>query len=227
MKRIMMLAAIALLACGLLGSTGCSRKVGRTANVSAGDYYSDEEYAKLGKDEAAAYCAELAAELERLQRQTAEAGQVDSEKLEQMRAELARLQSQYNAQDSRVRDLQDQIGYFESLPKSYRVLPGDHLWGISSKQEIYADPIKWPRLYRANHDQIKNPNLIYPDQVLSIPRDWPTQHRVQRGEFLSKIAGYWEIYDNYREWTRLYEANRDQIADPDLIYPEQVLSIPR
>ena len=53
------------------------------------------------------------------------------------------------------------------------------------------------------------------------------QKRVRKDEYLGRIAGYWEVYDNYREWTRLYEANKDQISDPNLIYPGQVFLIPR
>jgi nucleoid-associated protein YgaU len=50
---------------------------------------------------------------------------------------------------------------------------------------------------------------------------------VIEGEYLSKIASYWEIYDDARQWPRIFEANRDQISDPDLIVPNQVLTIPR
>ncbi|WP_291319653.1 hypothetical protein [Desulfonatronospira sp.] len=30
----------------------------------------------------------------------------------------------------------------------------------------------WPLIYKDNRDQISNPDLIYPDQVFSIPRDF-------------------------------------------------------
>lgn len=55
----------------------------------------------------------------------------------------------------------------------------------------------------------------------------PTTHTVVKGECLWYIAGYPEIYGNPLEWPRIYEANRDIIKDPDLIYPGQVLRIPR
>ncbi|MCK4359530.1 MAG: LysM peptidoglycan-binding domain-containing protein, partial [Candidatus Cloacimonetes bacterium] len=37
--------------------------------------------------------------------------------------------------------------------------------------EIYNNPFEWPTIFRANTDQIKDPDLIYPNQILQIPRD--------------------------------------------------------
>ncbi len=49
----------------------------------------------------------------------------------------------------------------------------DCLWNIAGKIEIYADPFMWPRIWQANTDQIRNPDLIYPGQVLKIPTKGP------------------------------------------------------
>jgi len=49
----------------------------------------------------------------------------------------------------------------------------DCLWNISKKPKIYDDPWKWPKIYVANRDQIKNPDLIYPREVLKIPENGP------------------------------------------------------
>jgi len=45
----------------------------------------------------------------------------------------------------------------------------DCLWNIAKKNRFYGDPWKWKRIYRANQDKIKDPDLIYPGQRLSIP----------------------------------------------------------
>jgi len=112
-------------------------------------------------------------------------------------------------------------------PKYHTVVRGDCLWNIAKKKEYYNDPYMWPRIYRANKDKIKDPDLIYPDQVLTIPMGIPPGHYlVVRGEWLSKIAGYPQIYNDSTKWTKIYEANRDQIKDPNLIYPAQLLVIP-
>jgi nucleoid-associated protein YgaU len=52
---------------------------------------------------------------------------------------------------------------------SYKVVRGDHLWGIAKKRDHYGNGFAWPIIYKANRDQIKDPDLIYPDQVFKIP----------------------------------------------------------
>jgi nucleoid-associated protein YgaU len=47
---------------------------------------------------------------------------------------------------------------------------------------------------------------------------------VQKGDSLSKIAK--DEYGNANAWQKIYEANRDIIKNPDLIYPGQTLKIP-
>jgi nucleoid-associated protein YgaU len=54
-----------------------------------------------------------------------------------------------------------------------------------------------------------------------------TSHVVKKGECLWWIAQYVEVYNDPWQWPRIYEANRDQIETPDLIFPGQVLKIPR
>ncbi|MFH1823785.1 MAG: hypothetical protein ABH873_00970 [Candidatus Firestonebacteria bacterium] len=56
-------------------------------------------------------------------------------------------------------------------PIEHTVLKGEYLWKISGYEIIYYDSLQWPIIYHANTDQIKDPNLIYPKQILRIPRD--------------------------------------------------------
>ncbi len=49
----------------------------------------------------------------------------------------------------------------------------DCLWNIAGKPTIYNDPFLWPKIWLANDDQIRNPDLIYPGQVLKIPPKGP------------------------------------------------------
>ncbi len=53
--------------------------------------------------------------------------------------------------------------------KTYTVASGDSLSKIAKRE--YGDASKWRRIYEANKDKIQNPDLIYPGQVLDIPRD--------------------------------------------------------
>lgn len=49
-------------------------------------------------------------------------------------------------------------------------------------------------------------------------------YTVQRGDSLSKIAQ--QAYGRADRWHAIFDANRDQIDDPDLIHPGQVLVLP-
>ncbi|MDK3074119.1 LysM peptidoglycan-binding domain-containing protein [Sedimentitalea sp. JM2-8] len=57
----------------------------------------------------------------------------------------------------------------ESAPliRAVTVQAGDTLWAIS--RERYGDGILYVRVFEANRDSIRNPDLIYPGQVFSIP----------------------------------------------------------
>jgi cell division protein FtsB len=52
-------------------------------------------------------------------------------------------------------------------------------------------------------------------------------YTVVRGDHLWKIAGMQNHYGNSFAWPVIYQANRDQIKDPDLIYPKQTFKIPK
>jgi len=54
---------------------------------------------------------------------------------------------------------------------SWIVARGEHLWGIAAVEEVYNQAEQWPLLYKSNIDQITDADLIYPGQVLRIPRD--------------------------------------------------------
>ena len=50
---------------------------------------------------------------------------------------------------------------------TYTVKSGDCLWNIAKK--FYGDGSKYTKIYEANKDKIRTPNLIYAGQVLTIP----------------------------------------------------------
>lgn len=63
---------------------------------------------------------------------------------------------------------------------------------------------------------------VAPPETAKSEASGGTTYTVQKGDSLSKIA------KNYPglTWQKIHEANKDQIKNPDLIYPGQKLKIP-
>jgi len=45
----------------------------------------------------------------------------------------------------------------------------DCLWNIAGKAEIYNDALLWPKVWQANTEIIRNPDVIFPGQRLTLP----------------------------------------------------------
>lgn len=98
----------------------------------------------------------------------------------------------------------------------YTVQQGDTLFSIA--QQAYGDGNKWPVIATANN--ISDPSLIYPGQVLYIPVISPTpgyDYTAQQGDTLNSIAK--QAYGDGNLWSVV--ANANQIPKPG-----QVLYIP-
>ncbi|NJC87854.1 MAG: LysM peptidoglycan-binding domain-containing protein [Desulfuromonas sp.] len=54
-----------------------------------------------------------------------------------------------------------------------------------------------------------------------------TEYRVGSSDTLASIAALIGVYGDPMLWPLLYQANRDQIKDPQYIYVGQTLKIPR
>jgi nucleoid-associated protein YgaU len=168
---------------------------------------------------------EAQAELAAVQQQLAEAeatiASLETE-VEAMRAEVADLGATRDGLEAKL----DQLKQAWKMCQygRYKVIDGDWLSKIASMREVYHEGAKWPMIYEANKDKIKNPNLIYPGWVLLIPS--LDNYSVIPGDYLSLIASYYSIYSNSRRWPEIFEANKDKIKDPDWIYPRQEFVIP-
>ncbi len=54
----------------------------------------------------------------------------------------------------------------------YVVKKGDTLWDISAMSKIYNDSFQWPLLFKANRDQIEDPDIIEVGQSLDVRKDF-------------------------------------------------------
>jgi nucleoid-associated protein YgaU len=81
-------------------------------------------------------------------------------------------------------------------PTEHVVIKGESLWWIAEYKQIYDDPFQWPTIYKANRNQIKDPDLIYPDQNFFIPREPElTDEMRQEAIKFAKNRGVWSLYD--------------------------------
>ncbi|HEY0501894.1 MAG TPA: LysM peptidoglycan-binding domain-containing protein [Lysobacter sp.] len=62
------------------------------------------------------------------------------------------------------------------------------------------------------------------EQVTSATAGEAQTYTVQKGDTLSHIAK--QFYGKAGKWNAIFDANRDQLDDPDRIQPGQVLRIP-
>lgn len=203
----------------------------------------DDIYALLGvtKAEVDAYRAELAA----IEAQVDGLMALSPEELFARRKEIdaaqAKLDEKKKSKIALLSEMQDKIATIDGkitrlrnkLPKSmydnYTVVRGDYLWRISGKKNIYGDPYQWMRIYSYNRDQIKDADLIYPDQIFKIQRGvGPDEYLVAKGDYLAKITQAAGKSGGPGVWRALYEANKDIIGDdPSMIYPYTVLRLPK
>ncbi len=133
---------------------------------------------------------------------------------------------------------QEQVQTSEKIqPKVYEIKSGDSLWLIAEK--VYGSGYNWVDLAKANN--LSHPGLIHSGNKLIIP-DVPkitvakvqqTQnnspsisgdsYKTQKGDYLWEIAI--RAYGDGYKWPEIAQAN--SIQNPDLIYPDSVLKLPR
>ncbi len=128
---------------------------------------------------------------------------------------------------------------------TYTVKPGDDLWSIS--ENVYKNGYNWVEIAKVN--KIENPGLINAGNKLIIPKiekkepiviqyDKSTQeqNKVVANNAISGTTytikegdNLWDIcvraYGDGFKWAEIAKANN--IPNPDLIYPNSILNLPR
>ena len=172
----------------MLMSAGCGKPVLRVADASIGDYYTEKEFKKLSREQRDEYCAELTRQDSAYKAEIAET----REALDALRSRSRSLRAEGDSLARIAFALEAEVAAARARPAApgsaptgrgasgalgrdggggvYRVRPGDSLWRISGLKETMGAGLSWGRIYEANRDRIRNPNLIYPGQELTIPR---------------------------------------------------------
>ena len=98
-----------------------------------------------------------------------------SEPPEQLAGQTADQQlTQVSPQGTETQDTASALVAKEPVPEPgapirtiHTVVEGQSLWRISRRH--YANPLLWPEIFKANDDQIDDPDLIFPNQEFKIP----------------------------------------------------------
>ena len=105
----------------------------------------------------------------------------------------------------RYQAMKKKLAGWDVVTGNYTVIKGDCLWKIAGMKKHYGNPKLWPAIWEANKDgvvkaparipkTIRNPNLIYPGQVLRIPK----LTTAQKTDYLKK----YNSYKYYRKWRK-------------------------
>lgn len=157
-----------------------------------------------------------------------------------------------NGADSPTPDTSDQVGAIgetsSTSTSAYTIREGDTLWSIA--EEKYNDGYAWVKIAEAN--ELVNPNVIEEGQTLDLPNlpqmqttgqvvdtpdvsgeseitqetdvRAPSTRVVARGEYLWQIAR--DVYGDGHRWVEIWELNRGQIANPNVLLVGQELRMP-
>lgn len=128
-------------------------------------------------------------------KQLAEAGLAKAQEVKRIAEQV---KAQKDAEQSRriAVEMADPGASPRPYPTEHVVIKGETLWWIAEYKQIYDDPFQWPVIYKANRSQIKDPDLIFPDQRFVIPRE-PELTDDMRAEAIrfAKNRGAWSLHD--------------------------------
>ena len=163
MKTLRAILSVAVLGVMVLGTA--SQAYAQQEKMTLEEWQAALDACNQREAAASARISDLDGQIADVRRQISD---LDSQ-ISQVRSEISGLNQRVSSTQgelTRAKDELERVRY----PDSYTVIKGDCLWNIAKKDYIYNDPFKWPRIYEANKDKIKDPDLIYPKQVFTIIR---------------------------------------------------------
>ncbi|MCJ7804473.1 LysM peptidoglycan-binding domain-containing protein [Patescibacteria group bacterium] len=121
----------------------------------------------------------------------------------------------------------------EGLPITYKVQTGDNLWKIAEK--FYSSGYNWVDIAKENN--LINANRLLVDQELVLPKvavrqpvEKIAEQQIAGDEYMVvKGDNLWNIavraYQDGYQWVKI--AHENNLANPNLIHPGNVLKLPR
>lgn len=97
--------------------------------------------------------------------------QEQEKRLQEQQKQAARLAAQKAAEKEVVVKKTPPAPPEPVLLDRVEVRPGENLATLAARPDVYKDALLWPLIYKANRDQIKNPQEIFAGQIFVIPRD--------------------------------------------------------
>jgi len=122
------------------------------------------------------------------------------------------LQAKYNPVLNLIKDLKLQSLRVEEEQSKLK------LSGTTNTQ--YEKNIIWDKIKEVGGESVKDISV----DIKVMNTDFYHVHTVQSGESLSKIAKHY--YKDGNKYMKIFEANKDQLNNPDLIKAGQQLKIP-
>lgn len=121
---------------------------------------------KITRDQATALISQYTAQEAELQTRITEG----TAKVDSLKDEIAQLDAEIYTLSSRIEELK--VAATKEEYTYYVVREGDWLAKLAEYPEVYGrgNYAKWPKIYHANKDQIKDPTLIVPGWKLRVPR---------------------------------------------------------
>jgi nucleoid-associated protein YgaU len=182
------------------------------------DWQDREVAAKKASEDCASAVANLTTQKTAAQ---AEAGQLWGEILTSVGTD----QAGYEAYKAKVKALEAQIDGLLALSPEELFKKRDEL----AAAEAQLAELKKDKIYALT--EMQNALAAIEGKIAQLKNKMPKalydMYTVVVGDYLWKISGKKDIYGDPMQWMRIYSYNKEQIKDPDLIYPKQEFKIQR
>jgi len=131
-----------------------------------------------------------------------------------------------------VDDFRNSLEGLESEVEGLASLPPEELFKRRTEIDQLEEKLKG---YKENNvallSEMQNKIATIEGKIMrlraSMPKAVYDEYTVIKGDYLWKISGKDDIYNDPYQWMRIYTYNKDQIKDPDLIHPAQIFKIQR